>query len=185
MIGGTIIVLLLFLAVAVVAWFWPQKILCVDSGQVTAQVMVVLGGGSQDRPEWAAQLYGMRAAPLIIITGQGDDLINWRVLRDAGVPAAAIQIENKSATTRQNAIYTIKLLRARHVHSVILVTSWYHSRRAWKTFEHYAPEIKFYSRPAYFGIARSDWNKTSIHRRMRLEFFKLAGYWLRYGINPF
>ena len=34
---------------------------------------------------------------------------------------------------------------------VIIVTSWYHSRRALACFEHYAPDMKFYSRPSYFG----------------------------------
>jgi uncharacterized SAM-binding protein YcdF (DUF218 family) len=177
-----------FLAVvilAVVAYFHPQPFLCVDSGDVKADVMVVLGGGVHDRPARAADLYSRRDAPDIILTGQGDDLINWRILRDAGVPARAIQIENKSLTTRENALYTIKLLRAGHYHRVILVTSWYHSRRALKTFEHYAPDITFYSRPSYFGFARADWNRLGIKRRLRWEFLKLPAYCLRYGINPF
>ena len=33
--------------VAAVAYFYPEKILCVDSGPVTADVIVLLGGGSQ------------------------------------------------------------------------------------------------------------------------------------------
>ncbi len=180
-----IIILLAGALIAVDAYFYPQNFLCVDSGEVSADVLIVLGGGAFERAARAADLYSRHNAPAIILTGAGDDIINWRILREDGVPAKAIQIENKSETTRENALYTIKLLRKEHVHRAILVTTWYHSRRAFKTFEHYAPDIRFYSRPSYFGLARADWKRTNTTRRMRLEFLKLPGYWIRYGINPF
>jgi uncharacterized SAM-binding protein YcdF (DUF218 family) len=180
-----IIVLLAAAIFAVVAYFHPQTFLCVDSGKVRGDVLVVLGGGMHDRPAHAADLYFRQAAPAIILTGAGDDMINWRILRDAGVPAQAIQIENQSLTTQENALFTIKLLRASHFHRIILVTSWYHSRRALKTFEHYAPDLTFYSCPSHFAMARSDWGKFWTGHRMRLEFLKLPGYWIRYGVNPF
>ena len=182
---AALIALVAVVIIAVTAYFHPQPFLCVDSGDVRADVLVVLGGGVHDRPAWAADLYRQHAAPSLILSGEGDDAINRRILLDAGVPAKAIQIENKSLTTRENALFTIKMLRAEHFHRVILVTSWYHSRRALKTFQHYAPDITFYSRPSYFGIARADWKKLGVKRRMRWEFLKLPGYWLRYGINPF
>jgi uncharacterized SAM-binding protein YcdF (DUF218 family) len=172
-------------AVAVFAWFYPEKFLCVDSGRVSADVIVILGGGSHERPERAAELFKQHASARIIISGAGDCEINRHLLLQAGVPAGAIEIESKSMTTRENAEFTIKLLRAENLRSAILVTSWYHSRRALKTFEHYAPEIEFYSRPSYFAFARDDWKKLEINKRMRLEFLKLPGYWIRYGINPF
>ena len=182
---AVVIVFLLATAVAVLAWFYPEKFLSVDSGKVSADVIVVLGGGSHERPERAAELFKQHAAPRIIITGEGDDGINRQILISDGVPAGAIQIEAKSTTTRENAEFTIKLLRGEKVHSAILVTSWYHSRRALKTFGHYAPDIKFYSRPSYFAFARDDWKRLGINKRMRLEFLKLPGYWIRYGISPF
>ena len=156
-----------------------------DSGRnISADVIIVLGGGSHERPLRAAELFKQRAAQRIITTGEGDDEINRELLISNGVPASAIQIENKSTTTQENAKFTIKLLRAEEIHTAILVTSWYHSRRALKTFEHYAPEINFYSRPSYFAYATDDWKKLGINKRMRLEFLKLPGYWIRYGINP-
>jgi uncharacterized SAM-binding protein YcdF (DUF218 family) len=167
------------------AWFYPEKFLCVDSGPgVSGDVIVVLGGGAE-RPVRAAELFKAHVAPRILLTGVGDDEINRRILLAHGVPAAAIEVENKSTTTHENAELSLKLLRAEHVHRVILVTSWYHARRSERTFEHYAPEITFYSRPSYFGFAREEWNKSVVGRRMRLEFIKVPGYWIRYGINPF
>jgi len=181
----TILTMLLVTLVAVLACYNPEKFLCVDSGNVTADVIIVPGGGSRERPLRAAELFKQHAAPRIILTGAGDDEINRQLLIKAGVPATAIQVENKSTTTRENAEFTIKLLRAEKVRTAILVTSWYHSRRALKTFEHYAPELAFYSRPSYYAFAREDWKKLGINRRMRFEFLKLPGYWIRYDVNPF
>jgi uncharacterized SAM-binding protein YcdF (DUF218 family) len=183
---AVIVIVLLTVLLAVIAYFYPEKFLCVDSGKnVSADVIVVLGGGSHERPERAAELFKERAAPRIFITGAGDDKISRQILISNGVPAKAIEIEGKSTTTRENAEFSIKLLRTEKIRSAILVTSWYHSRRALKTFEHYAPEIKFYSRPSYFAFARDDWKKLGINKRMWLEFLKLPGYWIRYGITPF
>jgi uncharacterized SAM-binding protein YcdF (DUF218 family) len=172
--------------VTALAYYNPEKFLCMDSGKnVSADVLIVLGGGLGERPIRAAQLFKRHAAERVIITGEGDDAINRQILEANGVPAKAIEVENKSTTTYENAEFTIKLLRAEHVHSAILVTSWYHARRAEKTFEHYAPEITFYSRPSYYAFATEDWKRLKINKRMRLEFLKLPGYWVRYGVNPF
>lgn len=182
---AAIAVTVLVTAVFVFVWFYPEKFLCVDSGKISADAIVVLGGGSHERPLRAAQLFKQHAAQRIIITGEGDDEINRKLLLAAGVPASAIQVEGKSTTTQENAEFTLKLLRAENLHSAILVTSWYHSRRSLKTFEHCAPDLKFYSRPSYFAFAREEWTRLGINKRMRLEFLKLPGYWIRYGVNPF
>ena len=180
-----IVVLLLLGAVAAIGWFYPEKFLCVDSGPVRADVIVVLGGGQHERPERAAELFHQHAAPRIIISGAGDDRINRFILSRRAVPAGVIEVESNSLTTCENAEFTIKMLRAEKVRSAILVTSWYHSRRALKTFEHFAPDLKFYSRPSYFAFDRADWPRHGNGRRMRLEFLKLPGYWILYGVNPF
>jgi uncharacterized SAM-binding protein YcdF (DUF218 family) len=173
----------LFIAIAATAFFFPQKFLCVDSGPAKADMIVVLGG-AHERPEHAAELFKEHAAPQIIVSGFGDDEISRRILIEAGVPANAIQVEGKSRTTKENAEFAIKLLREQKLKSAIIVTSWYHSRRALKTFEHFAPEIKFYSRPSYFAFKRADWTRV-LARRIYLEFMKLPGYWIRYGVSPF
>jgi uncharacterized SAM-binding protein YcdF (DUF218 family) len=175
------VLLLLF---AGVAMLFPQKFLCVDSGTAKADAIVVLGGGSHDRPERAAELFKQRAAPRIIVSGFGDCEINRRLLIQAGVPANRIETEDRSRTTKENAQFTIKLLRDQKLGSAVLVTSWYHSRRTLATFRHFAPEIKFYSRPSYFAFARKDWSR-AFAKRIYLEYAKLPGYWIRYGIWPF
>jgi uncharacterized SAM-binding protein YcdF (DUF218 family) len=182
---GALVLGVLFLALVAAAFFFPKIFLCVDSGPVKADVIVLLGGGLGERPERAAELFKERAAPRIIVSGLGDCEINRRLLLKAGVPDGAVQLEGRSRTTKENAQFTIQLLREQGVRRVIIVTSWYHSRRALKTFQHFAPEMKFYSRPSYFAFARADWLRQKISRRIYLEFLKLPGYWIRYGVNPF
>ena len=180
-----VIAVVLLLALLAVAIAFPQKILCVDSGPAQADVMVVLGGGAAERPERAAELFTNHIAPRIIVSGRGDCTINRHLLIEDGVPAKAIGLESQSRNTRQNAEFTVKLLREQQVTHVILVTSWYHSRRALATFRHYAPEIEFYSRPSYAGYARANWPGRRYIGHIYSEYPKLLGYWLGYGVWPF
>src|ERR1035441_5466739 len=89
---------LLLLLLAAAAVVFPRQFLCVDSGPVKADVLVVLGGGSHERPERAAELFKEHAAPRIIVSGLGDYDINRRLLIAAGVPASAIEMGNQSRT---------------------------------------------------------------------------------------
>jgi uncharacterized SAM-binding protein YcdF (DUF218 family) len=182
-IAAAFFVLLLLLAAAL--FFFPQTFLCMDSGPTTADVIIVLGGGpTHERPQRAGELFFQHAAPRILVSGEGDDEINRHILIRAGVPSADIQLESKSQTTRQNALFSYQLLRAQNIHSAIIVTSWYHSRRALNTFEHFAPGIKFYSRPSYFNFSRSGWDR-EFTRHVYFEYAKNIEYWLAYGVCPF
>jgi uncharacterized SAM-binding protein YcdF (DUF218 family) len=174
--------LIVFLALA--AWLFPQQILTLDSGEVKADVLVVLGGGGRERPERAAELFKAGKAPLIICTGIGDADSNEMYLTNTGVPARDILLEPNSLTTQENAKFTIGILHSRHLKSAIIVTTWYHSRRALHCFEHYAPDIQFYSRPSYFGYSKTEWNAKGINRHLNGEYVKLLGYWLLYGVCP-
>jgi uncharacterized SAM-binding protein YcdF (DUF218 family) len=180
-----LVVFLLLLLLVAAALLFPVPFLTADSGPVTADALVLLGGGSRERWERTAELFKEHAAPRIIVSGAGDCEINRHLLVAAGVPAQAIEVENKSKTTKENAQFTIQLLHEQKLKRVILVTSWYHSRRALACFRHEAPDITFFSRPSYFASARADWSHNRIGHRVRLEYVKLLGYWIRYGVCPF
>jgi uncharacterized SAM-binding protein YcdF (DUF218 family) len=177
---------LLVLAVillGLIAFFFPQQVLTVDSGPATADAMVVLGG-TPDRAVRAAELFKQGKAPKILVSGNGNDLSNKKLLERNGVTNAAIILEDKSRTTRENAEFSIPLLRQMGAHHVIIVTSWYHSRRALACFEHYAPDITFYSRPSYYGYLRTEWRSKGIRASVKSEYVKLLGYWVCYGVCP-
>jgi len=181
--AAVLFVVLLLLAAALL--FFPQQFLSVDSGSAKADVIIVLGGGgAHERPVQAAELFKQHAAARILISGAGDDEINRSALIRYGVPASAIEIEGNSKTTRENAMYSVNLLRAQHIQSAIIVTSWYHSRRALCTFEHFGGGIKFYSCPSHFLYERYIWPR-GFSRELYLEYIKIPGYWVAYGICPF
>jgi uncharacterized SAM-binding protein YcdF (DUF218 family) len=175
-------VTLLFAALG--CYLFPNQVLTVDSGEVKADVMVVLGGGFRERADRAAELFKQGEAPKIIVSGNGDCDFNEQLLEKNGVTNTAIILECKSRTTRENAEFSIPLLRQMGAHRVIIVTSWYHSRRARACFEHYAPDIKFYSRPSYFGYPREQWRPKGISNFVKSEYLKLFGYWVLYGVCP-
>lgn len=173
--------LLLLLGLAAVSF--PERVLTVDSGATTADAIVVLGGGVPSRPDRAAELFKAGEALRILVSGTNDCDWSEQVLETNGVPAAAIERECESRSTFENAKFSIPLLRRMGAHRVIIVTSWFHSRRAQATFEHLAPDIKFFSRPSYFGYDAK--NRGEVQAYMRMEYPKLIGYWGWHGVAPF
>lgn len=172
-------------ALLAAALVFPKFFLCIDSGPAKADVIIVLGGNALDRPEHAAELFKEHAAPEIIVSGAGDDEIDRQILIKAGVPRNVIFMESNSRNTSENAQFSIRLLRQEKLNNAIIVTSWYHSRRALKCFEHFAPDIRFLSCPSYFESAHWEWMHDRTFIRVCLEYPKLVEYWVRYGICPF
>lgn len=123
-----------------------------------AGAVVVLGGGiSSVPPDWpypdlgrgadrvwhASRIYHAGKAPLVVISGGRLAWLGERTseaeamkdfLEDLGVPLDAILIEDRSASTRENAVFTAELVSERGIGRVLLVTSALHMRRALATF---------------------------------------------------
>ena len=120
----------------------------------TSDAIVVLGGTTRnasppriiadlnehgDRLLYAAKLYKEGKAPLILVSG---GRIQWfgggaseaadmaEILQIMGIPEEAIIQEPNSLNTYQNAIYTKKILEAKGIKRVILVTSAFHMPRS-------------------------------------------------------
>ena len=164
---------------AVVLVTCDETLLCVRSELQNADAIVVLGGEPVIRAEHAARLATNGLAPLVIVSGHGDCESNRRVIQRVGVPSKRIELECASRTTQENAQLTIALLREKKCRRVIVVTSWFHSRRAVGSFRKYAPEIEFLSAP----VARTKPARDERNYIMN-EYLKVAGYILRYGIWP-
>jgi len=96
-----------------------------------------------DRLFEAASLFHAGKAAHIVVSGGN---LPWHTivapeaqwiggfLRELGVPADAITLEEKSRNTRENAIFSAAILNDKGWHSVLLVTSADHMRRAMATF---------------------------------------------------
>jgi uncharacterized SAM-binding protein YcdF (DUF218 family) len=188
----------------VVGLYFAEPILCADDGNVTGDVIVVLGGDTGQRSARALQLYQHGAAPRVIVSGRGDCDEMRVFLTGKGVPVDAIQIEPNSSSTRENAMFSVALMRqaqgaqrlalrasrlplpASRVSPgglrVVVVTSWFHSRRALKCFRHYAPEMEFVASPTVADRPKLHWPNRYEQGWVLSEYVKLLGYWVCYGV---
>jgi uncharacterized SAM-binding protein YcdF (DUF218 family) len=123
-----------------------------------AQAIVLLGGGirpaeragqmpdmgsAADRVWLAARLYKAGKAPQVLVSGGGDRAVYAtseaqamrELLLDMGVPDAALVLEEDSRNTRENAVFSARVVRERGMGRVLLVTSALHMQRAQALFE--------------------------------------------------
>jgi uncharacterized SAM-binding protein YcdF (DUF218 family) len=125
-----------------------------------AQAIVVLGGtinkpsklhrssgiiDPSDRLLAASRLYHAGKAPLVILSG-GDNPLMGKVperseademrllLGEWGIPGSAILVEGSSINTRENALFSHRLLVPRGIEHIILITSARHMPRAAAAF---------------------------------------------------
>jgi len=133
-------------------------------GVPQAEAIVVLGGGvspaslgglypnlesGADRVWHAARLFHASKAPLVLLTGGSDPSHSaaseaeamLRFMRDLGVPAPALVLENRSRNTSQNAEYSAEILAGQGINRILLVTSAYHMPRARRLFEAQGLEV--------------------------------------------
>jgi uncharacterized SAM-binding protein YcdF (DUF218 family) len=160
--------------------FFPETFLKIQSPIINADVIVVPGGDSENRTRHAIQMFREKNAVKILLSGNGDCEWNKTELLRGGVPDSAILLECDSTSTKENAELSVSLLRAQGAKKVILATSWYHSRRALKTFQSFAPEIQFISLP----VPRPLILGKNERRYVYMEYVKLLYYGLRWGISP-
>ena len=179
--------LALLLAAALWAgYFWGVPLLHVPPSAATAQVAVVLGGDPNGRPFRALEVFKAGRARQILVSGNGDnDFIRDRLVL-AGVPADAIVQEPRSRNTKENAEFSVDWLRQHSVTSAVVVTSWYHSRRAMACFRQYAKgDIQLSSEPANSGVELRARPSVYDLPAVYLEYLKITWYALRYGIWAF
>ncbi|MDR0956128.1 MAG: YdcF family protein [Candidatus Nomurabacteria bacterium] len=108
----------------------------IGCGQADA-IVAISGGDTEARAKKAIQLYRNGWASKIIFSGAAADPTspsNAGVMKNlalqAGVPAAAIKLDETSKNTVQNAQNVAKILWQNHLAKIILVSSPYHLRRA-------------------------------------------------------
>ena len=153
----------------------------------------ILGTDTYERVKYAAWLEenwvhvpvlasgGGSSAPRLIYASKMSE-----VLREEGIPASMIWTEGKSRTTYESAEFSAKLLRARNIHKVMLVTEAYHMLRAELCFRKQGFEVV----PAACGFRTTlwwtkewlypgwepiSWNEQVLHEAIGLLWYKLAG----------
>lgn len=154
--------------------FLSRWLLCVEQPlSQSVEAIVVLGGDPGDRVPHAAELYLKGSASLVIVAGDGGLMAHS--LEAAGVPRSAIIQEVDSTTTWENARNVSPILRKHGITKVVLVTSWWHTRRALACFRTVLPWVSLQS--SHANRTRSDcWMSAAIWGRISLEYPKTVEY---------
>lgn len=154
-----------------------------------ADVIVILSGEKTERLDYGVKLFreGWARKDKIILTG---GTVVWKYTYASlmqehalylGVPKKDILLENKSESTKENALFTKEILKRHGYTSLILVTSPYHSKRAFKIFKKImGGEIKIISAPSEESSFQfKDWWKREKDRKTVLtEFFKFFWFYV-------
>jgi len=115
-----------------------------------ADGIVALTGGAS-RVETALHLLAEGRAAWLLVSGigPGPDLATLakRSLVDAAPLAARIELGRQATSTRGNAEETAAWVQAKHIHSLIVVTAWYHMPRALTELARAVPGVVLYPAP--------------------------------------
>lgn len=179
---------ILLAALGIATWltFGAGFYLVVDQPPVPADAIVVFSGDRGVRMEKAAELFQMRYAPKVLISGGEvyEGLVMAEVMKDhglrLGIPQDAMLLEKKASSTFQNAEYTRDILIRNGMDQALVVTSDFHTRRTlWSLDRLYAPAGIRYSIIAADDpeFAKEAWwssNKSAMNTLK--EYIKMAGY---------
>lgn len=131
-----------------------------DSGE-TAGAIVLLGRGGGDfytaRINLAKDLWENKRAPLIFTSGIDDAPSMISQLQEKGIPRKAIDGENCSLTTAENALFSAAILQPRGVKKIILITDAPHMLRSVLVFRANGFEVipRTTPLPSYLGTQAS------------------------------
>lgn len=103
-----------------------------DPGTKT-DAIVILGRGTEFgilRVDVAIKLWQAKRAPIIFHSGMGDTPRMLSLIEKKGIPRQALDGENCSMTTPENAIFTAAILKPQGIKSILLVTDSPHMQRS-------------------------------------------------------
>jgi uncharacterized SAM-binding protein YcdF (DUF218 family) len=151
--------------------------LIVNEAPQKADVIIVLNG-SYDRVPYAATLYKSGYADKVLLSG--DTRYMTQQALSLGIPQSALLLENQSQTTFENAEYSLKIVQDQGYKSAIVVTDWYHTRRASIIFAHFFKGINltFCPVPCNPAITQSWWKNSNSREFVISEYLKLGYYYL-------
>lgn len=160
------------------------SVLTVAPAPQKSDLIVVLGGEAQSRAELAARYFADGYGTNVIVTGIGDWDRTRHYLTNNGVPPEVIIVDQEALNTRENARNAATLARARGATNLLVVTSWFHARRAARTFQTLEPQFQVSVAQAPYQWYGSDaWRYRA--QGILPEYAKIVWYWLRHGISPF
>ncbi len=180
-----ILILPFAIIMGLAAMFFSEPVLTLQDDGGRADVIVVPGGDGPPRAAEAARLWREGRSPFILVTGDGDCISNMQVIVRNGVKPSAIFVECQSGSTWQNAQFSAPVMRKIRARSAVIVTNWYHSRRAIASFRAACPQMRFISSPIGGDGGRPGFPATPADMELvAKEYVKLGWYLLSGRIFP-
>lgn len=142
-----------------------------------ADAIVFLGGDAGSREQKSLGLLEQGKGQFLLVTGEND--FTTRRIKDL-LPADKRVVEPAATSTWENASFSYPLLHSRGVKSAILVTDWWHTRRALACFRRACPGIQLSVVPASLPNLKNSLNFSSTTRRR--EYMARLWYAVRYGV---
>ncbi len=144
------------------------------------------GGGYQERVKQAADLYHAgQASHMIFASGYTFVFQEAEMMKDlavsCGIPASSILLEVQGINTRQSLERVEHMVRQQGWHSILLVSSPYHMRRAILVWQKLAPDVAVFPSPvphSQFYIHERAANFEQIYGILH-EYAGLFYYWWR------
>jgi len=158
-----------------------------------ADAIVVLGGDLPMRVLRGYELYQQGLAPELWISAEvprpGTASMAEEaaaIVRRRGVPDGAIRLTTPTTSTWEEGQEIAALAKERAVHRLLLVTSWYHGRRALCVFRRHlaGSGISVSYVPASWYDSNTWWGHRDGWAGMFRELAALGFYWLRHGLAP-
>ncbi len=148
----------------------------------TAEAIVALTGGN-DRIKEAIRLLEEDKAPKLFISGVNGNVTGFHLLKEVSKETQEkIELGYKAKTTRMNAVETAEWVQKNNIHTIILVTSFYHMPRSLLEVKRAIPNLKvspFAVFPKSFG-ENTDWLHTRYAWQLFLEYHKfLVDYFFK------
>jgi uncharacterized SAM-binding protein YcdF (DUF218 family) len=144
-----------------------------------ADGIVALTGGA-DRVETALRLLAADRAAWLLVSGIGPTTDLTTLARHAGLDAAPlvarVELGRQATSTRGNASETATWARAKGLHSLIVVTAWYHMPRAMTELARAMPGIALYPAPVEPEGSRQP--RLAVARLLAEEYSKYLASWL-------
>jgi len=171
-------------------WFFVQTKIA------NADVIVVLAGGGPERLCHGIELYKRGLAPELWYTGdkpletRADFMDSEQALNFAlryGMPKEKIKLLPSTSTFEDGKAISA-LVREKKIKSLILVTSWYHTRRAANVIKHSIADKNIFvymSSSTNLPFTPDNWWRDEEGLVSVInEMIKTALYWRRYGLTP-
>ncbi|MBD3880486.1 YdcF family protein [Phormidium tenue FACHB-886] len=142
-----------------------------DSGE-PMEAIVLLGRGPDfgvPRIELATELWRASRAPIVFVSGTWDAPKMLTELQVKGIPPQALDGENCSQTTPENAIFSAAILQTQGIHRILLITDPLHLWRSLLDFEDEGFSVVPHASPLPMGL--SFWDKSFLVFREYLFMF--------------